>query len=153
MFQARYFQILNTVPGEPVVLVAPVPEAEVGGRHLAGQHPHQPRQQVGRQGARLQAEVHAGPVRAPEPGRGADGDGDSVFLSLIIKETQFRSFSVKVPLFTKRLRDLFLQRSEIVPRQSDGRPRPDGSHNKQLILSHRKKSPDLGFLANYEKVN
>ena len=55
----------------------------------------------------------------------------------ITKETQFRSFSVKVPLFTKRLRDLFLERSEIVPRQSDGRP--EGSHNKQLILFHRKK--------------
>ena len=56
---------------------------------------------------------------------------------IIFKETQFRSFSVKVPLFSKRLRDLFLERSEIVPRQSDGRP--EGSHNKQLILSHRKK--------------
>ena len=62
----------------------------------------------------------------------------SCFLQLFMyKETQFRSFSVKVPLFTKRLRDLFLERSEIVPRQSDGRP--EGSHNKQLILSHRKK--------------
>ena len=63
------------------------------------------------------------------------GRGESA--RLIAKETQFRSFSVKVPLFTKRLRDLFLERSEIVPRQSDGRP--EGSHNKQLILSHRKK--------------
>ena len=57
--------------------------------------------------------------------------------NFISKETQFRSFSVKVPLFTKRLRDLFLERSENIPRQSDGRP--EGSHNKQLILSHRKK--------------
>ena len=68
----------------------------------------------------------------------------SLLVHAIIKETQFRSFSVKVPLFTKRLRDLFLERSEIVPRQSDGRP--EGSHNKQLILSHRKKWPELGFL-------
>ena len=61
-----------------------MPEPEVGGGHLAGQHPHQPGQQVGRQGARLQAEVHAGPVRAPEPGGGTDGDGDSVSLVLIV---------------------------------------------------------------------
>ena len=41
-----------------------------------------------------------------------------------------------------------------MPRQSDGRP--DGSHNIQLILSHQKKSPDLGFLAHnigQSKVN
>ena len=55
----------------------------------------------------------------------------------MLKETQFRSFLVKVPLFTKRLRDLSLECSEIVPRQSDGWP--EGSHNKQLILPHRKK--------------
>ena len=36
--------------------------------------------------------------------------------------------------------------AEIVPRQTE--QWPEGSHNKQLNLTYRKKSPDLGFLGN-----
>ena len=36
--------------------------------------------------------------------------------------------------------------AEIVPRQTE--QWPEGSHNKQLNLTYRKKSPDFGFLGN-----
>ena len=62
---------------------------------------------------------------------------------MILKETKFRSFSVKVPLFTKRLWDLLRIVQKIVPRQMA--QWPNGSHNKQLNLTYRKKITGFGF--------